>query len=101
MIVPPSFRLVNLIISEAVEYEGFRYSTIEPFEDRVRVRYRIDGILVERDSPPRRLLGCDCLTYQDYEPGVDISEKRRPQDGRIKNDNFGEGLRLTFVHYAD
>src|SRR5207248_10562487 len=50
----PVVKLVNLIIQEAV---GLRASDvhIEPFADRVRVRYRIDGVLVERDSPPRRL----------------------------------------------
>jgi len=52
----PIVRLVHLIITEAVQLRASDIH-IEPFEDRVRVRYRIDGRLVERDSPPRRLLG--------------------------------------------
>src|SRR5439155_10952764 len=51
----PVVKLVNLIIQEAVSLRASDIH-IEPFADRVRVRYRIDGVLVERDSPPRRLL---------------------------------------------
>jgi type IV pilus assembly protein PilB len=78
----PVVKLVNLIIQEAV---GQRASDIhiEPFADRVRVRYRIDGVLVERDSPPRRLLA-PILSRIKIMASIDISEKRRPQDGRIK-----------------
>jgi type IV pilus assembly protein PilB len=47
------------------------------------VRYRIDGVLVERDSPPRRLLA-PMLSRIKIMSNIDISEKRRPQDGRIK-----------------
>ena len=52
----PVVKLVNLIITEAVQLRASDIH-IEPFEDRVRIRYRIDGRLVERDNPPRRLLG--------------------------------------------
>src|SRR6516164_8252138 len=51
----PVVKLVNLIIQEAVNLRASDIH-IEPFADRIRVRYRIDGVLVERDSPPRRLL---------------------------------------------
>ena len=78
----PVVKLVNLIIQEAVSLRACDIH-IEPFADRVRVRYRIDGVLVERDSPPRRLLGADALPHQDHGV-IDIAEKRRPQDGRIK-----------------
>ncbi|QDU41369.1 Type II/IV secretion system protein [Maioricimonas rarisocia] len=78
----PIVRLVNLVISEAVNMRASDIH-IEPFEDRVRIRYRIDGVLIERDSPPRRLLGA--LTSRLKVMGrIDIAEKRRPQDGRIK-----------------
>ena len=50
----PIVRLVNLIISEAVTLRASDIH-IEPFEDRVRIRYRIDGRLVERDAAPKRL----------------------------------------------
>ena len=47
----PVVRLVQLIIQEAVQLRASDIH-VEPFEDRIRVRYRIDGVLVERDSPP-------------------------------------------------
>ena len=52
----PVIRLVHLIIQEAVTTRASDIH-IEPFADRVRIRYRIDGVLMERDSAPRRLLG--------------------------------------------
>jgi type IV pilus assembly protein PilB len=78
----PVVKLVNLIISEAISLRASDIH-IEPFADRVRVRYRIDGVLVERDSPPRRLLA-PLLSRIKIMGSIDISEKRRPQDGRIK-----------------
>ena len=78
----PIIRLANLIISEAVR-ERASDIHVEPFEDRVRIRYRIDGVLLERDSPPKRLLGA-LLSRFKIMAKMDISEKRRPQDGRIK-----------------
>jgi type IV pilus assembly protein PilB len=78
----PVVKLCNLIIQEAV---GQRASDIhiEPFGDRVRVRYRIDGILVERDAVPRRLFASMTSRFK-IMGSIDIAEKRRPQDGRIK-----------------
>ncbi len=78
----PVVKLVNLMIAEAVSLRASDIH-IEPFGDRVRVRYRIDGVLVERDSPPRRLLS-PMLSRIKIMGNIDISEKRRPQDGRIK-----------------
>jgi type IV pilus assembly protein PilB len=78
----PVVKLVNLIISEAISLRASDIH-IEPFGDRVRVRYRIDGVLVERDSPPRRLLA-PMLSRIKIMSNIDISERRRPQDGRIK-----------------
>ncbi len=78
----PVVRLVQLIISEAVQLRASDIH-IEPFEDRIRVRYRIDGVLVERDSPPRRLLGA-ILSRIKILSKLDIAERRRTQDGRIK-----------------
>jgi type IV pilus assembly protein PilB len=78
----PVVKLVNLIISEAISLRASDVH-VEPFGDRVRVRYRIDGVLVERDSPPRRLLA-PMLSRIKIMSSIDISEKRRPQDGRIK-----------------
>jgi type IV pilus assembly protein PilB len=78
----PVVKLVNLIIQEAISLRASDIH-IEPFADRIRVRYRIDGVLVERDSPPRRLLA-PILSRIKIMGSIDISEKRRPQDGRIK-----------------
>lgn len=78
----PIVRLVQLLISEAVQLRASDIH-VEPFEDRVRIRYRIDGVLVERDSPPRRLLGA-LLSRIKILANIDIAERRRPQDGRIK-----------------
>ena len=78
----PVVKLVNLIITEAVALRASDIH-IEPFEDRVRIRYRIDGRLVERDNPPRRLLGA-ILSRIKILSKLDIAERRRPQDGRIK-----------------
>ncbi len=78
----PVVRLVNLIIQEAINLRASDIH-IEPFADRVRVRYRIDGVLVERDAAPRRLLA-PLLSRIKIMGSIDISEKRRPQDGRIK-----------------
>jgi len=83
----PVVRLVHLIITEAVQLRASDIH-IEPFEDRIRVRYRIDGVLVERDSPPRRLLSA-ILSRIKILSRLDIAERRRPQDGRIKA-NVGE-----------
>src|SRR5216684_2473040 len=84
----PVVKLVNLIIAEAISLRASDIH-IEPFGDRVRVRYRIDGMLVERDSPPRRLLA-PLVSRIKIMGNIDISERRRPQDGRIKMTSKGK-----------
>ncbi len=78
----PVVRLVHLMIQEAVQLRASDIH-VEPFEDRIRIRYRIDGVLVERDNPPRRLLSA-ILSRIKILSKIDIAERRRPQDGRIK-----------------
>ncbi|MFM8890956.1 MAG: GspE/PulE family protein, partial [Planctomycetia bacterium] len=78
----PVVKLCNLVITEAVQLRASDIH-IEPFEDRIRIRYRIDGRLVERDNPPRRLLGAILSRFKILAK-MDIAERRRPQDGRIK-----------------
>lgn len=78
----PIVRLTQLIIGEAVQLRASDIH-VEPFEDRVRIRYRIDGVLIERDSPSRRLLGA-LLSRFKIMAKMDIAERRRTQDGRIK-----------------
>jgi type IV pilus assembly protein PilB len=93
----PVVKLVNLIIQEAASLRASDIH-IEPFADRVRVRYRIDGVLVERDSPPRRLLA-PMVSRIKIMGSIDISEKRRPQDGRIKMTLQGKhfDLRVSII----
>jgi type IV pilus assembly protein PilB len=88
----PVVKLVNLIIQEAITLRASDIH-IEPFAERIRVRYRIDGVLVERDSPPRRLLA-PILSRTKIMASIDISEKRRPQDGRIKMNVSGKHFDL-------
>jgi type IV pilus assembly protein PilB len=93
----PVVKLVNLIIQEAVSLRASDIH-IEPFPDRIRIRYRIDGVLVERDSPPRRLLP-PLLSRIKIMGSMDIAEKRRPQDGRIKTNLNGRhyDLRVSML----
>jgi type IV pilus assembly protein PilB len=88
----PVVRLVQLMITEAVQLRASDIH-VEPFEDRVRIRYRIDGVLVERDSPPRRLLAA-LLSRIKILSKMDIAERRRTQDGRIKITAGGKELDL-------
>jgi type IV pilus assembly protein PilB len=71
-----------MMITEAVQLRASDIH-IEPFEHRVRIRYRIDGMLHERDSLPRRQLGA-IVSRVKVLASIDIAERRRPQDGRIK-----------------
>ena len=78
----PVIRLVSLIITNAL---GMRASDIhiEPFENRLIVRYRIDGVLHEIESPPRRLSAA-VISRVKIMANLDIAERRLPQDGRIR-----------------
>ena len=78
----PIIRLVNRLILNAVET---RASDIhfEPFEHEFKVRYRIDGVLHEVESPPGRLQAA-IISRVKIMAKLDIAERRLPQDGRIK-----------------
>ncbi|MCL2119224.1 MAG: Flp pilus assembly complex ATPase component TadA [Planctomycetaceae bacterium] len=78
----PIVRLVSHLISEAVQLRASDIH-VEPFEDRVRIRYRIDGMLVERDKIPKRLQ-LPLISRIKILARLDIAERRRTQDGRIK-----------------
>jgi len=78
----PVIRLVNLLITRAVETLASDIH-IEPFEDRLRVRYRYDGVLHEAESPPRHLAAAITSRIK-IMARLDIAERRMPQDGRIK-----------------
>jgi len=78
----PVIRMVNLVLQEAIKN---RASDIhfEPFADRLRIRYRIDGALQNAFSPPRNMYNA-ILTRIKIISTLDITEKRLPQDGRFK-----------------
>ncbi len=78
----PVVRLVNLLITHAIESRASDIH-IEPFESRLIVRYRIDGVLNEVESPPRRLSAA-VISRVKIMANLDIAERRLPQDGRIK-----------------
>ena len=78
----PSVRLVDSVIREAVPYRASDIH-IEPFENIVRVRYRIDGDLRERAEFPIKSYSAICARIK-IMAGLDIAERRIPQDGRIR-----------------
>jgi general secretion pathway protein E len=78
----PVIRLVNQLIARAVETHASDIH-LEPFPDRLRVRYRYDGVLHEVEPPPARLQAA-VISRVKIMARLDIAERRLPQDGRIK-----------------
>ena len=78
----PVIRLVNQILVRAVETNASDVH-FEPFEDRLRVRYRHDGVLHEMENPPVRLAAA-IISRIKIMARLDIAERRLPQDGRIR-----------------
>jgi len=88
----PVVKLVSLLIAEAVRRRASDIH-VEPFEDKVRIRYRIDGVLLEVPAPPKKLQA-SVISRIKIMAGMDIAEKRLPQDGRISIDVNGRQLDL-------
>jgi type IV pilus assembly protein PilB len=78
----PLVKLVNSLIADGFR-AGMSDIHIEPFEERLRVRYRVDGVLREGKAPPIRL-NAPIISRLKIESGMSIAEKRVPQDGRYK-----------------
>lgn len=78
----PVIRVVNLLISRAAEM-GASDIHIEPFERKLRVRYRIDGVLREVEAPPNRLRAA-VISRVKLMAKLNIAETRLPQDGRVR-----------------
>ena len=78
----PIIRLVNLLIGRALEARASDIH-IEPFENELKVRYRIDGVLREVDAPPVRSTAA-VVSRIKVMSQLNIAERRLPQDGRIK-----------------
>lgn len=77
----PVIRLVNLILQRAVEHRASDIH-IEPFENQLKVRYRIDGVLHEAEAPPSSSSAA-VISRVKIMARLDIAERRLPQDGRI------------------
>ncbi|WP_435535887.1 GspE/PulE family protein [Azospirillum sp. ST 5-10] len=78
----PVVRLVGQLIARAVDQRASDIH-IEPFETRLAVRYRVDGVLHEQEGPPRRLAAA-IVSRIKIMARLDIAERRLPQDGRLK-----------------
>ena len=77
----PIIRLINALITEAIK-ENASDIHVEPFETRLSIRFRIDGVLREVLEPPRQIASLLCSRIK-VMAQLDIAEKRLPQDGRI------------------
>jgi general secretion pathway protein E/type IV pilus assembly protein PilB len=88
----PVVKLVSLLILKAVKGRASDIH-IEPLENKFRIRYRIDGILYEVPGPPKRLQS-SVISRIKIMAGMDIAEKRLPQDGRIRIEISGKELDL-------
>ncbi|HCW44999.1 MAG: Flp pilus assembly complex ATPase component TadA [Planctomycetia bacterium] len=88
----PVIKLVHMVIANALK-AGASDIHIEPMEHHLQVRYRIDGVCQIMDSPPKKLQG-PVLSRVKIMARMDMAEKRRPQDGRIKIKISGKEIDL-------
>jgi general secretion pathway protein E len=91
----PVIRLVNQMLVRALESRASDVH-IEPFENQLKVRYRIDGILHEVEPPPRQLKGA-VVSRLKILAQLNIAERRLPQDGRIKIRLAGKDVDLRIA----
>ncbi len=88
----PVIRMVNMMLLEALR-TGASDIHVEPQEKGLSLRYRIDGDLIESPAPPRNLMGA-VLSRLKLMSGMDIAQRRIPQDGRIKIRALGKEVDL-------
>ncbi|TDI12976.1 MAG: type II secretion system protein GspE [Acidobacteria bacterium] len=88
----PVIRLVNLIMSRAIESRASDIH-IEPFERDLKVRFRVDGVLYDEESPPKKLKAA-IISRIKIMARLNIAERRLPQDGRIKIKVLGRDIDL-------
>jgi type IV pilus assembly protein PilB len=89
----PVVRLVNAMLLSAIK-KGASDIHVEPYEKRLRVRYRIDGVLIEEMQPPLKMRSALASRLKIMSQ-LDIAERRLPQDGRIKL-KLGRGREMDF-----
>ncbi|HEX3875613.1 MAG TPA: type II secretion system ATPase GspE [Bryobacteraceae bacterium] len=88
----PVIRLVNAMIADAVEKRASDIH-IEPFEKEFRIRFRVDGVLFNQETPPRELKAA-IISRLKLMAKLNIAERRLPQDGRIKIKVLGREVDL-------
>lgn len=86
----PIISLVNVIITSALKMRASDVH-LEPFEEFIRLRYRIDGVLYDSPAPPKRLFPA-IVTRIKIMAGLNIAERRLPQEGRIRIRVLGREL---------
>jgi type IV pilus assembly protein PilB len=89
----PVVRLVNMILLNAIK-KGASDIHCEPYEKKLRIRYRIDGVLIDEMAPPLKLKAAIASRLKIMSQ-LDIAERRLPQDGRIKL-KLGKGREMDF-----
>jgi len=88
----PIVRLVNVLVARAMEVQASDIH-IEPFEQRLRIRYRIDGVLHEMEAPPLHSAAA-IISRIKIMAKLNIAERRLPQDGRIQMRSHGHQIDL-------
>jgi len=88
----PVIRLVNTLIARAVESRASDIH-VEPMEDELRLRYRIDGVLYPIEAPPKQM-GPAIISRIKLTAKLNIAERRLPQDGRIRLKVMGKDIDL-------
>jgi type IV pilus assembly protein PilB len=93
----PVIKLANLILVQAIKDRASDIH-VEPFEKVVRLRYRIDGVLIDK-TPPPKALQVPLISRLKIMSALDIAERRLPQDGRIRVKVAGRDfdLRVSFL----
>ncbi len=93
----PVIKLANLILVQAIK-ERASDIHLEPFDKKIKLRYRIDGVLIEKTSPPKNLY-VPLISRLKIMSSLDIAERRLPQDGRMRVKVAGRDfdLRVSFL----
>ena len=86
----PVIKLANIILVQAIKDRASDIH-IEPFEKGLRLRYRIDGVLVDATPPPKQMQLALTSRFK-IMSSLDIAERRLPQDGRMRVKVGGQGL---------
>ena len=95
----PVIKLANLIIVQAIKDRASDIH-LEPFEKTMRLRYRVDGVLLDATPPPKQMQLALASRFK-IMSSLDIAERRLPQDGRMRVKVSGKDYRLARFRFAD